>query len=64
MGLSIMSRHAMAAHPADESLEILDVESFPVISNWWTLYPKGKRLSPVARVFLEHLERATGGLGG
>lgn len=64
MGLSIMSRHAMAAYPADESLEILDVESFPVISNWWTLYPKGKRLSPVARVFLEHLERATGGLGG
>ncbi|WP_374488981.1 LysR substrate-binding domain-containing protein [Zoogloea sp.] len=64
MGLSIMSRHAMAAHPADELLEILDVESFPVISNWWTLYPKGKRLSPVARVFLEHLERATGGLGG
>ena len=60
MGLSIMSRHAMAAHPADELLEILDVESFPVISNWWTLYPKGKRLSPVARVFLEHLERATG----
>ncbi len=60
MGLSIMSRHAMATHPADESLEILDVESFPVISNWWTLYPKGKRLSPVARVFLEHLERATG----
>ncbi len=61
MGLSIMSRHAMAAHPADELLDILDVESFPVISNWWTLYPKGKRLSPVARVFLEHLERATGG---
>ena len=60
MGLSIMSRHAMAAHPADELLEILDVESFPVISNWWTLYPKGKRLSPVVRVFLEHLERATG----
>ena len=60
MGLSIMSRHAMAAHPADELLDILEVESFPVISNWWTLYPKGKRLSPVARVFLEHLERATG----
>jgi LysR family transcriptional regulator, low CO2-responsive transcriptional regulator len=62
MGLSIMSRHAMATHPADELLDILDVESFPVISNWWTLYPKGKRLSPVARVFLEHLERATGGV--
>lgn len=56
MGLSVISRHAMAARPEDEQLAILDVKGFPVQSRWWTLYPKGKRLSPIATVFLAHLE--------
>jgi hypothetical protein len=33
-----------------------------VQSNWWTLYRKGKTLSPVAAAFLHHLEHA--GAGG
>ncbi|OON60308.1 LysR family transcriptional regulator [Massilia sp. KIM] len=56
MGLSVVSRHALPAHPEDEQLAVLDVEGFPVQSSWWTLYPKGKRLSPIAAVFLEHLQ--------
>ena len=36
---------------------MLNVESFPIVSNWWTLYPRGKRLSPVAAVFLDHIDR-------
>jgi DNA-binding transcriptional LysR family regulator len=55
MGLAIVSRHALNAVPAHEGLAILDVEGFPVHSRWWTLYPKGKRLSPIAAVFLEHI---------
>lgn len=57
LGLAVISRHALAAHPEDEQLTVLDVKGFPVLSNWWTLYPRGKRLSPLASVFLEHLER-------
>ncbi len=57
MGLSVLSRHALARHPRDEGLAVVRVEGFPLQSNWWTLYPRGKRLSPVAAVFLEHLER-------
>jgi len=26
-----------------------------VPSSWWTLYPQGKRLSPLAQAFLNHL---------
>jgi LysR family transcriptional regulator, low CO2-responsive transcriptional regulator len=59
MGLSVISEHALSASPAAEQLAILDVEGFPVPSNWWTLYPAGKRLSPVAAVFLDHVERST-----
>lgn len=57
MGLAIISRHALALHLGEDQLVALDVEGFPLLSNWWTLYPQGKRLSPVATVFLEHIER-------
>ncbi|MFC4930228.1 LysR family transcriptional regulator [Massilia sp. GCM10023247] len=58
LGLGIISRHARAPAPADENLAVLDVDGFPVQSNWWTLYRKGKKLSPVATAFLQHLEQA------
>jgi DNA-binding transcriptional LysR family regulator len=57
LGLAVISRHALPARPADDQLTILDVDGFPLQSRWFTLYPRGKRLSPVAAVFLAHLER-------
>lgn len=57
LGLAVISRHALAARPADDQLAILDVAGFPLQSSWFTLHPRGKRLSPVATVFLQHLER-------
>ncbi len=57
LGLAVISRHALAARPAGDQLTILDVQGFPLQSRWFTLYPRGKRLSPVAAVFLEHLEQ-------
>ncbi|GIZ52783.1 LysR family transcriptional regulator [Noviherbaspirillum aridicola] len=59
MGLSVISEHALGPSPDAEQLAVLDVEGFPVQSSWWTLYPAGKRLSPVAAVFLDHVERNT-----
>jgi DNA-binding transcriptional LysR family regulator len=56
MGLAVISRHALAPNGADENLVELPVSGFPVVSNWWTLHPKGKRLSPLATVFLAHLQ--------
>ncbi|NMF91110.1 LysR family transcriptional regulator [Aromatoleum petrolei] len=57
LGLAVISRHALAARPGDDQLAVLDVAGFPVQSSWFTLHPRGKRLSPVATVFLGHLER-------
>jgi len=56
MGVSVLSRHALAHQPKDEQLVLLDVQYFPVHSNWFILYPKGKRLSPVAEMFLGYLK--------
>jgi DNA-binding transcriptional LysR family regulator len=58
MGLAVLSRHALMPDLREESVAVLEVGGFPVMSHWWTLYPKGKRLSPAAAIFLEHLERA------
>jgi len=57
LGLAVLSRHALADVPQDEGLVELAVPGFPIRSSWWTLYPKGKRLSPVAQVFLEYIGR-------
>ncbi|MFW2356878.1 LysR family transcriptional regulator [Hydrogenophaga sp.] len=56
MGLAVVSRHALATPVPDHRLIELPVAGFPVQSSWWTLYPRGKRLSPLATVFLEHIE--------
>ena len=56
LGLGVVSRHALSADAVDEPVAVLDVAGFPLSSHWWTLYPRGKRLSPVAAVFLEHIE--------
>lgn len=58
LGLGVVSRHALAGQPGEEGLAVLEVEGFPVQSSWWTLYRKGKKLTPVAAAFLHHLEQA------
>ena len=55
MGLAVVSRHALATPLADARLVELPVTGFPVQSNWWTLYPRGKRLSAAAQAFKDWL---------
>lgn len=61
MGLAVVSRHALAADPATEGLALPTVRRFPVPSSWSVLWPQGKRLSPVALEFVEHLHQASAG---
>ena len=59
LGVSIVSRHALGAH--HEGLAVLNVQGFPVQSQWHLVWPKGKQLSPIAQVFKAHLmEEAAG----
>ncbi|MES2978340.1 MAG: LysR family transcriptional regulator [Pseudomonadota bacterium] len=58
MGVAVISRHALAAHLEDDGLCELDVRGFPLVSRWWTLYPRGKRISPVTAEFLKHIDAA------
>ena len=55
LGVSVLSVHALTARPEDQGLAVLDVQSFPIESQWHVVWLRGKRLSPIAQVFQEHL---------
>jgi DNA-binding transcriptional LysR family regulator len=51
LGLGIVSIHTLEMELELNRLAILDVESFPILRNWYIVHRKGKRLSPVAQAF-------------
>ncbi len=55
LGLSILSRHVLGLEGATSQVIILDVEGFPILRQWYAIYPTGKQLSVVARTFLDYL---------
>ena len=60
LGLAVLSRHAIGAPSVTPLIAELKVRSFPLHSNWFALYPRGKQLSPIATEFLNHLSIAAG----
>lgn len=55
MGLSILSRHVLGHAPAAEGLKELHVRDFPLEREWYVLFRKERRLSLVAKMFLNYL---------
>lgn len=58
LGLSVLSAHALGtAASSARKVGILAVQGFPLPSQWHLVWHKGKRLSPLAMAFSEHLSR-------
>ena len=55
LGVSVVSSHALHGQAAEHGASVLDVRGFPIESNWHVVRQKGKQLSPIAKVFQEHL---------
>jgi DNA-binding transcriptional LysR family regulator len=55
MGLGILSLHTLQLELEMKRLSILDVQSFPILRNWYVVHRKGKRLNGVAQAFKEFL---------
>lgn len=55
LGLSVLSRHALRGGSGDSGVVELRVSGFPLESRWHVVHPRGRRLSPVAAVFRDHL---------
>lgn len=59
LGVAVLSRHALDDGMGGAGVVVLNVDGFPLHSQWHVVHPKGKRLSPIAAVFREHLLRAS-----
>jgi DNA-binding transcriptional LysR family regulator len=59
LGLGILSQHMIELELAAKRLVVLDVEHFPIMRHWYVVYRKGKRLSPVARIFKDFVVEQT-----
>jgi DNA-binding transcriptional LysR family regulator len=55
LGISVLSSHALHGHAREHGVCILNVQGFPIQSQWHVVHPKGKKLSPIAAVFKSHL---------
>lgn len=53
LGISILSLHTLTLEGPEGPVALLDVEGFPVLRNWYIVYPKGKELSLVAKTFFD-----------
>jgi DNA-binding transcriptional LysR family regulator len=53
LGVSILSRYTLGIEPEPSGLTCIDVEGFPLQSQWHFAYPIGKHLGLAARAFLE-----------
>jgi DNA-binding transcriptional LysR family regulator len=54
LGIAVISLHTLTSGDLTE-LTILDVESFPISWQWYVGHPRGKRLSVVARTFIDFM---------
>lgn len=51
LGLGIVSIHTVEQELKDKRLVVLNVESFPIIRQWYLVHRAGKRLSAIAHAF-------------
>jgi DNA-binding transcriptional LysR family regulator len=55
LGLSIVSVHSLNEHDLKDMVSILDLDAFPIKSQWHIVTLKGRKLSPIAKIFHDHL---------
>lgn len=57
LGISLLSLHTLSLEGATGPVDILDVEGFPIMRQWFLVYPKDRELSVIAQAFLEYAEK-------
>jgi DNA-binding transcriptional LysR family regulator len=55
LGISVLSQHVLNLDNPNGEFAILDVEDFPIQRHWYVVYPKDKKLSVIAKTFLDYL---------
>jgi DNA-binding transcriptional LysR family regulator len=55
LGIAVLSLHSVQLERDVNKLTVLDVEGFPLKRRWYAVHLKGKKLSLVARTFLDFI---------
>ena len=55
LGLAVLSLHSISLELAAKKLVVLNIEGFPIKRRWYAVHLKGKKLSLVARTFLDYI---------
>ena len=55
LGLAVLSLHSLTLERDAGKLVVLDVEGFPLKRRWYAVHLKGKKLSLVAKTFLDYI---------
>ncbi len=55
LGISVLSEHCLVSEGKSGELTILDVEHFPIERRWYVAHIEGKKLSIIAKTFLDYL---------
>ncbi len=53
LGISVLSLHTLTLEGTSGPVAVLDVQGFPILRQWYLVFPKGKELSLVADAFKE-----------
>jgi len=64
LGLGVVSVHSLDEHLPEQGVCQLSAEGFPIDSQWHIVRPRGKRHTPVADAFEQHLDEASAELRG
>jgi DNA-binding transcriptional LysR family regulator len=54
LGISVISTHSLTLNAPDQ-FAVLKAEGFPIIRQWYAVYPAGRKLSSVTLTFLDFL---------
>ena len=55
LGLAVLSKYSLADQSNQEEVVVLQCKEFPIESSWHIVSSKGKKLSPIALIFKQHL---------
>jgi DNA-binding transcriptional LysR family regulator len=55
LGIGVVSRHCLHGLLKEHGVSVVDVKGFPVPSAWHIVQPAGRKISPLAMAFRQHL---------
>jgi DNA-binding transcriptional LysR family regulator len=55
LGIGVVSRHCLHGLQKEHGVSVVDVKGFPVPSAWHIVQPAGRKISPLAMAFRQHL---------